>query len=143
MDTVGGGEAQGFARELAEEIGKQVTRAVVEVLAQPETRRALASALGTELHGAAAKKKDAGGCDKPTCSEPGCGRPARARGLCSKHYQRLRYREKRSNAAGPDGDGALKRGMGVCEVEGCDQQVYARKMCSKHFMEWVRSRRKS
>lgn len=29
------------------------------------------------------------------CSEPGCTRPARSRGLCSMHYQRLRYREKK------------------------------------------------
>jgi chaperonin cofactor prefoldin len=31
----------------------------------------------------------------PQCSEPGCKRPARSRGLCSAHYQRLRYREKK------------------------------------------------
>ncbi|RME21882.1 MAG: hypothetical protein D6806_13855 [Deltaproteobacteria bacterium] len=30
-----------------------------------------------------------------TCSEPGCDKPARARGLCTLHYQRLRYRERK------------------------------------------------
>jgi len=33
-----------------------------------------------------------------TCSEPGCERPARSRGLCSKHYQRMRYRERKIEA---------------------------------------------
>ena len=30
-----------------------------------------------------------------TCSEPGCDKPARARGLCTLHYQRVRYRERK------------------------------------------------
>lgn len=29
------------------------------------------------------------------CSDAGCQRPARSRGLCSLHYQRLRYRERK------------------------------------------------
>ncbi len=29
------------------------------------------------------------------CSEPGCDRPVRSRGLCSLHYQRLRYKERK------------------------------------------------
>ena len=33
--------------------------------------------------------------EKETCSEAGCDRPARSRGLCSLHYQRMRYRERK------------------------------------------------
>jgi hypothetical protein len=30
-----------------------------------------------------------------TCAEPGCHRPVRCRGLCSLHYQRVRYKERK------------------------------------------------
>jgi hypothetical protein len=33
--------------------------------------------------------------DKSICSEPGCQRTPRSRGLCSMHYQRLRYKERK------------------------------------------------
>ncbi len=30
------------------------------------------------------------------CSEPGCDRPVRCRGMCSLHYQRVRYKERKA-----------------------------------------------
>ncbi len=33
--------------------------------------------------------------DQASCSEPSCDRPARAKGLCSMHYQRQRYQDKK------------------------------------------------
>jgi hypothetical protein len=37
--------------------------------------------------------------DTGICSVPGCGRPSRAKGLCSAHYQRQRYQERKSEDA--------------------------------------------
>jgi len=95
--------------------------------------------------------------DQKTCSEPGCMLPARARGLCSKHYQRLRYAEKRASELGEAPPKTLseakanrlnkparktsKRGGGTCSEEGCDRPNYAKGLCGKHFMEWVRSKK--
>ncbi len=92
-----------------------------------------------------------------TCNQPDCELPARARGLCSKHYQRLRYAQKRAEERGDpipeDLDQARaqqarkpnrrtsKRGGGVCSVDGCERANYAKDMCGKHFMEWVRSQK--
>lgn len=76
-----------------------------------------------------------------TCSVADCRRPARARGMCSKHYQRARYAERRRGLA--QGSNVSLRGSGVCSHEGCEEAVYAKQMCSRHFMAWVRSRRKT
>jgi len=95
--------------------------------------------------------------DGRTCSEPDCDLPSRARGLCSKHYQRLRYAEKRAVEAGETLPKSLaearsrrgrkparktaKRGGTTCSVEDCQRPTYAKGMCGKHFMEWVRAQK--
>jgi hypothetical protein len=95
--------------------------------------------------------------DRRICSEPGCDLPARARGLCSKHYQRLRYAEKRAQEAGEPLPKSLaearsrrgrkparkteKRGGSICSQADCQRPTYAKGMCGKHFMEWVRAQK--
>ena len=97
--------------------------------------------------------------DRKLCSEPDCNQSARARGLCSKHYQRLRYAEKRaveeglpipttltearSNRSRKPARKTDKRGGGACSIEGCELANYAKGMCGKHFMEWVRAKKKA
>lgn len=92
-----------------------------------------------------------------SCSEPDCDFPARARGLCSKHYQRLRYAEKRAQESGEPLPSSLsearsqrgrkparktaKRGGTTCTRDDCQRPTYAKGMCGKHFMEWVRSQK--
>jgi hypothetical protein len=78
-----------------------------------------------------------------TCSVDDCQRPSRARGMCSKHYQRLRYAEQRQSDADGSYAAGMLRGNGRCSQEGCENVVYAKQMCGRHFMAWVRSRRKT
>lgn len=94
---------------------------------------------------------------KRICSEPDCDLPARARGLCSKHYQRLRYAEKRAQEADEPLPKSLaearsrrgrkparktaKRGGSTCSRDDCQRPTYAKGMCGKHFMEWVRAQK--
>lgn len=73
---------------------------------------------------------------KPICSVEGCNLPVRAKGLCARHYNRVRYAEKKKDRPEPQ-----IRGVGQCSVEGCTETVHAKGLCGKHFMEWVRSLR--
>lgn len=58
-----------------------------------------------------------------TCAAPGCERPAKARGLCVRHYARLR----RSDPARP-----------ACAVEGCDERAVTLGWCPRHYTRWRR-----
>lgn len=61
------------------------------------------------------------------CSLPDCGNPFLARGLCSKHYWRL----KRHGDVGPPT-------IRVCSVEGCGGKHVAIGLCSLHYQrQWL------
>ena len=56
-----------------------------------------------------------------------CESPARTRGLCSKHYQRLRV----------NGATELRpRVVRFCSVDGCDSKMYALDFCNKHWQRF-------
>jgi hypothetical protein len=69
------------------------------------------------------------------CSVEGCGSAWFARGLCSKHYDRLRTKgtveEGRKNA------------RGVCSVQGCSNPHVAGGLCRLHYDRQQRARRKA
>lgn len=67
---------------------------------------------------------------KRTCSVDGCDGPHYGKGLCNRHYQRLRKR----------GTLDLKkpRERIQCTVEGCETIEYAHGLCTKHY---IRARR--
>lgn len=56
------------------------------------------------------------------CTIEGCGRKHEARGLCGKHYQRLK--------ASPD------FGKPGCSVDSCDSLSWSRGWCHAHYQRW-------
>ena len=67
-----------------------------------------------------------------TCSIDGCDTLARTRGMCSKHYNKVRYAERKASPP--------RLGV-ICEVDGCGRDLAldkatGRGMCSKHYQRW-------
>ena len=169
---------------IRDQVGEQLERLTAEVI--PRVVAALTQAIATALEQAGLidrvqalaerlegrkpihKDPPAAGSTSPaskqtdgpkgrSCSEPDCALSARARGLCSKHYQRLRYAEKRAQEAGEPLPTSLseassqrgrkparktaKRGGTLCSTDQCQRPTYAKGMCGKHFMEWVRAQK--
>ena len=121
------------ARAVAESIRKSGLIEKLEALAKRMHKEGVESAPSAAPPETPVKPKK----PRPICTEEGCDGPVRAKGLCAKHYNRMRYAEKKKERPEPQ-----IRGVGECNQEGCTTPVHARGMCGKHFMEWVRSRRK-
>lgn len=58
------------------------------------------------------------------CSAEECERPIKGRGLCSKHLQEVRRRERGIEKWHP---------RGTCKVDGCSHPQHARGFCSNHY----------
>lgn len=56
-----------------------------------------------------------------SCSEENCDRPVKARGVCNKHYSRLK-----ANGL---------PGAGICIFSGCGRKKYNRSYCSSHLAQ--------
>lgn len=67
--------------------------------------------------------------DVPRCVIADCEGPMVARGLCHKHYQRVRAEERRDDSHTPR-----------CDTPGCKDVVHTKGMCQRHYNVWRRGR---
>jgi hypothetical protein len=74
------------------------------------------------------------------CTKEGCEDQSISRGLCPKHYQALRRREKDPLV------GTRQRGRAPldksCAIAGCDSESYARGLCVTHYRRALRKVRR-
>ena len=63
------------------------------------------------------------------CTTPGCGRKHRAKGLCSRCYNRAMY------AAGYVWERKSEPNLSPCTFPGCDKPNYSHGLCAGHRMQ--------
>jgi hypothetical protein len=160
---------QSLLDSLFSQIGSEVARGVADGLARSGLMKSV-RALSRGAQKTRPAVKTAGKRGRPkgpakSCSVKGCKKPARAKGLCSQHYQQKRYAQmnkkttakkgkkkkaakrarpapKKRKAKRQNPGKAPRRTAKTCKVKGCNKKVYARGMCGQHFMAWVRSKKK-
>lgn len=66
-----------------------------------------------------------------TCSVEGCGNKVQARGMCSKHYARVRRN-------GTTDTVFRQTGLHACSIEGCNRLVEALGLCHMHYARHLR-----
>jgi hypothetical protein len=66
------------------------------------------------------------------CSVEGCGSAVRGRGMCTRHYQRVRKAEREGQKP--------KKLTATCGIDGCDKPSKTRKLCSGHYMRFLKGR---
>lgn len=80
--------------------------------------------------------KSGGAVDYKQCSVFGCNNEHFARGLCAKHYSRMR-RTGQLEKTYKTGRKPLNQ-IVACSVDGCDKPVRSRGFCAKHHSRWLR-----
>jgi len=94
------------------------------------------------------------------CSVEGCTDPGGAKGMCKKHYMRMKkgWEDLNIGKHGPlkgrvcricgdrfdaeDGRQTVCNKHKVCSVKGCNKKAKARGLCPKHYSQRWRARRK-
>lgn len=81
------------------------------------------------------------------CTIRGCDRLARAKGLCSRHYQQARKTQEAAlgraavdrSEAGLLAQISWQPGSTLCGVEGCGRPARTRHLCDWHYARWWRT----
>lgn len=69
------------------------------------------------------------------CEVDGCDRKVYAKGLCSRHYQKLRkYGNPTEDRTGNIGQ--YERPDRRCSLDGCDRKHYGNGYCERHWIRW-------
>lgn len=74
---------------------------------------------------------------RSTCIIDGCDEPNKARGQCSKHYQRWLARNRDVTAA--DAEDRARRHAAGCTVDGCAEPIKSHSWCRQHYLQWWRT----
>jgi hypothetical protein len=76
---------------------------------------------------------------RPRCRIPECDRPARARGVCLRHYTNQRYHAARDlQVAGEIIDASLRKSK-PCNEPGCDGRRSEFGFCTQHYAQWLKT----
>jgi len=93
LDTALTAGLMGWADALGEALGRGVARGLNHALSAAGLHTGLNGAIGPRRRGRPPKPVVGYVPPDQRCATPGCGRPARAKGLCSAHYQAARRKK--------------------------------------------------
>jgi hypothetical protein len=98
-----------------------------------EERDGTSCVVAAEHYSADGDANHVGLCPRRPCTVGGCAAVSRARGYCSKHYERWRKHGDTSVVARPRPPSRVRR---PCSIARCSKPAKARGWCAMHYRRW-------
>jgi hypothetical protein len=76
---------------------------------------------------------------KPGCNTTGCLRPARAKGVCLRHYRNERYHAGRDQQLALEAADPSLRRANPCRELDCGEPPFEFALCLLHYNQWLQS----